>query len=111
MSLFTKVKMSPLKGQENGRTPTDERKRIEPSRSNAKALRKTNEPKRSRSHSALEHPPDQTLAENLSQKGRSGLGLQTARTPEQQSFVGRSEEGSLEFAEDEIQRLWTNAGP
>jgi hypothetical protein len=65
--------MSPGKGQENGQTTADERKRIESSRSHAKALRKTNEPKRSGSDSAREHAPDQTLAEHLSQKGAAGL--------------------------------------
>src|SRR5215207_5233515 len=101
MSPFTKVRMSPAKGQENGQTTTDEHQRIKPSRSHAKALRKTNEPKRSGSHSAREHPPDQTLAENLSQKGSRGLDLQAARSPEPQSFSGRRKETRLEFAEDQ----------
>src|SRR6266542_1434480 len=100
MSPFAKVRMSPLKGQENGQTTTDECQRIEPSRSHAKALRKTNEPKRSGSASAREHAPDQTLAEGLSQKRSGKLDIQAARTPEPQSFGGRCEETSLEFAED-----------
>src|SRR6266496_1414444 len=110
MSPFTKVKMSPAKGQENGQTTQYERQRIEPFRSHAKALRKTNEPKRSGRDAAVEHAPDQTLAENLSQKGSGGFGLSAARTPEPQSFSGRREETRLEFTEDQIPRLWSNAG-
>src|SRR5829696_2501287 len=111
MSPFTKVRMSPAKGQENGQATTDEHQRIKPSGSHAKALRKTNEPKRSGSAAAREHPPDQTLAENLSQKGSGRLGLPAARTPEPQSFGARRQETRLEFAEDQISRFWTDLGP
>src|SRR5215213_9948242 len=110
MSLFTKVKMSPAKGQENGRTTADERKRIKPSRSHAKAVRKTNEPKRSRSDPALEHPPDQAVAESVSQAGCNGIDLQASWTERQQSFSGGGEEASFEFIEDQIQRVWSHAG-
>src|SRR6266516_3883787 len=108
MSLFTKVKMSPLKGQENGRTTEDERQRIEPVGSDAKAVRKTHEPKGSGQDPGLKYTPDQTLAESLSPKRSGKLDIQTARSPEQQSFGGRREEVRLEFTEDQISRLWTD---
>src|SRR6266540_3425444 len=111
MSLFAKVKMSPSKGQENGPTTEHERQRPESLRSDAKALRKTNAPKRSRSDAAPEYTPDQTVAEGLSPAGSRRAGVETPRQAGEQSLSRRGEETRLEFIEDQVQGVWSDAGP
>ena len=110
MSLFTKVKMSPGKGQESGQTTEDERERTEPIGSDAKAFRKTDEPKRSGHDPAPGYTPDQTVAESVSQAGSGRLGVETPWTEREQPFSGRREATSFEFVEDQIQRVWSDVG-
>src|SRR5512145_1164359 len=110
MSPFAKVKMSPSEGTRNGQTTRDERQRIEPVRSDAEIIQKTDEPKRSRSDLGLKYPPDQTLVAGLSPTGCGGISVQAPGTQSQQSFSGEREETSVELTENEISRLWTNAG-
>ena len=43
-------------------------------------------------------------------KGAAGLVSRQRGTAEPQSFVRRCKETNLEFAEDQISRLWTNVG-
>ena len=79
MSPFTKVRMSPRKGQESGQTTNHERKRNEPAGSDQSDRREKDNPGVGISAIGDQHTASETVMQKLSRKGSGGNDEQNAR--------------------------------
>src|SRR3990172_3102295 len=102
--------MSPSEDRKNGDTTEHEQQRNQPIGSNAKAVRETDESKRSRKNAEFEHATSEATFEKLPETRCKRFDLKTSGKKKQQLFDRRGEEKSVGFIEKQIQGFWTNVG-
>lgn len=110
MSPLSKVRMSPSEDKKRGDITGNECQRNQQVRSDATVIEETAEPKRGRQDPPVEYPADQTTAEGVSTGRSQGVGLETTRLREPQSFSGGDPATSVGFVENQISGVWTDPG-